>query len=157
MAQWKTALAQLLLEQGLYKTIPKISLGSSNWSSPLPAIKHLFQFTLPPSVYPAFLPILCPNGRSCHSIFQNVLTVHVNAKNTKCCFSNAICMWYQHLFMNPPYMKDAFILTFKENSCLGPHKYLMYFMLSCTSLSIRSFKLFHVTIYQCRLFLTMPF
>lgn len=78
-------------------------------------------------------------------------------EHTKCCFSNAICMWYQHLFMNPPYMKDAFILTFKENSCLGPHKYLMYFMLSCTSLSIRSFKLFHVTIYQCRLFLTMPF
>lgn len=68
-------------------------------------------------------------------------------EHTKWCFSNAIHTWYQHLFVSPPYIRN--IHTFKENSCLGPHKYLMYYMLSCTSLSIRSFKLFHVTIYQC--------
>lgn len=74
---------------------------------------------------------------------------------TKCCFSKAIPMWYQELFMSPPYMKDAFIHTSKENSCLRPHKYLMCYVLSCTSLWTRSFKFFHVTIYQCWQLLTM--
>lgn len=119
MAQWNMVLVQLLLEHRLYKTIPKISLGLSNWSSLLSAIKHLFQFTHPPLIYlhPAFLPILCPNGRSCHSIFQSIVTVPINAKNTRNVVSvmPSLCgtkssSWALH-------MKGAFIHTSKENSC----------------------------------------
>lgn len=108
-------LAQLLLEQGLYKTTPKISLGSSNWSSPLSAINHLLQFTHPSLIYPAFLPILCSNRRSCNSVFQSIVTVPINA-DTKCCFSNAISTWYQELLMSLPYMKAAFIHTSRKTA-----------------------------------------
>lgn len=71
-------------------------------------------------------------------------------EHTKCCFSNTdISMWHQELFMSPPFLKDELIHISKENSCSRPHKYLMCSMLSCTSLSSRSSKLFHVTIHQC--------
>lgn len=141
------ALWQLLLEQGLYKTIPKISLASSNWSSPLSAINtycsSLFhpEFTLP------FSPC-CAIWEKLPQCFSEHCYSPCKCKEHTKCFSNAISVWYQELFMSPPHLKDAFIHISEENSCSRPHKYPMCSMLSCTSLSSRSFKLVHVTIYH---------
>lgn len=141
------ALWQLLLEQGLYKTIPKISLASSNWSSPLSAINtycsSLFhpEFTLP------FSPCCAIWEKLPQSFSEHCYSPCKSKEHTKC-FSNAISVWYQELFMSPPHLKDAFIHISEENSCSRPHKYPMCSMLSCTSLSSRSFKLVHVTIYH---------
>lgn len=143
------ALAQLLLEQGLYKTIPKISLASSNWSSPLSAVKltlvHSFILNLA-----CLSPHPVPKWEKLPQCFsEHCYNPYKCKEHTKCCFSNTISMSYQEFFISPLYLEDAFIHTSKENSCSRPQKYLMCSMLSCTSLSTRSFKLFLVTIHQC--------
>jgi len=83
-------------------------------------------------------------GRS-HRIFHNVLTVPIKCKEYRKCFSNADIYVILMSFQSEPSLKYELLHTFKKNSCLRPHNYPLCYTLSCTSVSIRSFKLFHVT------------